>query len=90
MSNEIAEIWLVRDEHDVNQLLKVGWKFIQVVYETKRVTDVGWFSAKERAVGNVVKYLMGRSNGIAPRKESGYETVDDYVKKVKKKENERK
>lgn len=87
MTNEFAEIWLVKDEDDVNKLLKVGWKFIQIVYEEEELQQEGWFSVKTIGTQRIPKYLMGRSKGIAPRLESGYESVQDYVEKVKKKEN---
>lgn len=83
---EFAEIWLLNREDDVNKLLKVGWKFIQIVYEEKELEQAGWFFVKTIGTQRITKYLMGRSKGIAPRLESGYESVDDYVKKVKKKD----
>lgn len=74
------ELWLVDEDEEANQLMKLGWKFIQVVYEDREVNEwKGFWSPKQVTVATakVSKFLMGRPKGVEPRGENTWGSIED-------------
>jgi len=81
--NEFEEVWLANNEHEVNQLIEIGWKFVQVVYEETELQSCGWFSCKTIGTKRHAKFLMGRSKGVLPREKGEY-AVWQYIERLQK------
>lgn len=84
---EFEELWLVPDDRDANDLIKVGWKFIQIVYEGEEIKQHGWFSDKPVGAKKVARYLMARPKGVPPRNKdynvSMYLQRNKLIKKIR-------
>jgi len=82
--SEFKEFWLVDNVDEMNQLINVGWRFIEVVYEPHKIIDDGFWKSKVVAIEKRPRYLMGRPDGILAREKEHYESLEDYVEKVMK------
>lgn len=87
--NDFEELWLVDDDEEANQLMKLGWKFIQVVYEDREIKEYKgyWFKIHHRTVGTAKepKFLLGRPKGVEPRGNNSWghiEDLDEYVERL--------
>jgi len=90
--NGFEELWLVDEDEEANQLMKLGWKFVQIVYVDREVRDYkGLIFQKYTTVATVkvAKFLLGRPKGIGPREKNSFgslEKLDEYVERLLKKE----
>ena len=85
------ELWIVDTEAEANELIKLGWKFIEIVYKDRQLKEwKGFLSQTLRTVGTVKEpqFLMGRPKGVKPReKEKRYNSLEDvseYAERLKK------
>lgn len=81
LKDDFEQLWVVYDEDDANQLLNVGWKFIQILYVEKKLHDAGFWRTKTVGTKRNTRYLMGRPNGVLPRENDEY--LVEYLKRVK-------
>jgi len=77
---DFEELWLVPDDDDANDLIRLGWKFIQIVYDAVELQQAGWFSVKTIGAKKIPRYLMGRPKGIPKR--DGEFAVWQYIKRI--------
>lgn len=86
---DFEQLWLVPSDHDANKLIKLGWKFIQIVYDAVELQQAGWLSVKTIGSKQIPRYLMGRTKGIPPKEDGDY-TVSKYLNRLAKEGAERK
>ncbi|NVM21769.1 MAG: hypothetical protein HWN68_08315 [Desulfobacterales bacterium] len=87
---DFEELWLVDEDEEANELIKFGWKFIQVVYEDKPIKEWKGFlgqTLRTVATAKEAKFLLGRPKGVEPRGKSAFdslESLDEYVERLEK------
>jgi hypothetical protein len=81
MFEGIVEIWEIDTERDVNTLLKLGWKILQIVQKVRSKTEAGFIHSKFVGVGSEIVYVMGRTEKVSPRKDR-YEFIDQYQERL--------
>lgn len=77
---DFEELWLVPSDDYANDLIRLGWKFIQIVYDSVELQQAGWFSVKTIGAKKIPRYLMGRPKGVPARDKD--HTVWQYVKRI--------
>lgn len=75
----MKQYWKVDTEQDMNALVSMGWKLIQVVTEPVKTYKEHWFSVETIYHDNLC-YLMGCPEEVLKRKDN-YESVSDYLKR---------
>lgn len=78
---DFEQLWLVNSDNEANELIRLGWKFIQIVYEGQEIQQEGWISVKTIGSKAMPKYLMGKPKGVS-KKEDGDYTIHYYVKRM--------
>jgi len=87
--SEFEELWLVEEDEEANKLMKLGWKFIQIVYEDRAIKEWKGLliqSQKIVATAREAKFLLGRPKGVEPRgmnKWGSLENLRVYVERLK-------
>lgn len=82
---DFEQIWLVDSDDEANELMRLGWKFIQIVYDSEEIHQAGWISVKTIGAKRIPRYLMGKPKGL-PKREDGDYRVYYYVKRITGKE----
>lgn len=90
--NDFTQMWVVIRPHEMNQLLAVGWKFVQVIYEPSSIVQEGFWSSKRIPASGSPEYLMGKPADVPERLKAdswNAESLKDYLNRVKEKKPEK-
>lgn len=95
MKQPLQELWIVDTEEEANELIKLGWVFVRMIYKDREIKEwKGIFSQSLKTVATVnePQFLMGRNDTVKPRQKHGIytysasEDVEEYAERMREKE----